>query len=139
MKTIICAFAALAFTASAALAQVPIAILAEALGYLPIEYGQTVESEIDESDTEGGPGTFTESLVFRGAVGDAIEIAANSEAFTPLVQLSDENSNFIAADEGEGSEAKLSFTLARAGLHFVTVKAHEGGPLGAYSVTLTKP
>jgi hypothetical protein len=126
----------LALTGSAAQAQIPIDILAEALGYLPIEYGQTVMSELDATDTDAGPGTYTESLVFRGTMGDAIVVTVNSDAFTPQVQIADENSNFFAGAEGQGSEAQLRYTLTRSGNHFLTIRAHEGGPVGAYSVTL---
>lgn len=96
----------------------------------PIEYGDTFEGRIRNSDTQHW-------YVFEGRRGDVVTISAESEDTDVYIQLGDEDLDLLAENDdisGNNLNALIEdFELPANGTYYILVRAYDRGD---YSLTL---
>jgi len=109
----------------------------------PIRLDQTLRGSLQSRDPQTEEGTRFDAFSFRGAAGDRVTVALDSEAFDPVVVVGRMVSgDFVelAYNDDFGGElnSRLVFTLPEAGEYVIRATALGGEGQGDYSVALTQ-
>ena len=103
----------------------------------PIEYTQTINGELTESQSSAG-------YRFSGAAGDVITITLRSSAFDAYLSLNQGGSGSSYAlitddDSAGGSDARIGpYTLPATGEYIITVSSYDSTVTGAYTLELNR-
>ncbi len=95
-----------------------------------INPGDSVQGELSNS---------TAQYSFTAKTGETVVIALNSDAFDPLLELSDASGSQVGRDDDSGGfpNARLVFTAPVDGTYTITVTSFSGAATGAYTLSLT--
>lgn len=111
----------------------------------PIAVGDTVEGELSNSDGANEFGVRADAYTFTAAEGDRIVANMSSDAFDTYLELYSENDAenggrySVDSDDdgaGEGTNSRLSYTVATAGTYTLEARAFSGEGLGSYTLSL---
>lgn len=105
-----------------------------------IEIGGSVEGALREDDGKGVGGATADTYRFSGREGQRIRIDMGSEEFDTYVELFDESRTSLAQDDDgapEGTNSRLTFTLATTGTYFIEARAFTEAT-GAYSLSVSE-
>jgi hypothetical protein len=105
----------------------------------PIEIGGAVEGELAEGDGKNEEGVRADVYRFNGREGQRVRIDMTSDEFDTYVELFDDGRVSLAEndDGGEGTNARLTFSLPRTGAYLVEARAFSDGT-GAYALSITE-
>lgn len=109
----------------------------------PLAWGETLQGDLTATDGVNADGDVVDVYRLTGRAGQRARIDVASAAFDAYVELRAESdpSQVLAEDDdgaGEGTDARLTFTLPADGDYRVEVRAFAPGGFGAYSVSLTE-
>jgi hypothetical protein len=103
-----------------------------------IEIGASVEGALGEDDGKSEAGVATDAWRFSGQEGQRVRIEMTADDFDAYLELFDENRVSLAQDDdgGEGTNARLNFTLPRTGSYIVEARAFSDAT-GDYALSIT--
>jgi len=108
----------------------------------PATLGQTVEGEIKEDASQDDGGKRYVDYVFTGTEGQRIQAVLRSGDFDSVLEIGSAEGEFSAdaSDDdglGEGTDARLSYTLPADGDYVVRARPYASDGKGLYSLELT--
>lgn len=111
---------------------------------MPISPGETLEGRLWSTDTEEADGSYRDTWIFRGGVGETYVVTLHSEDFDAYLhvgQMTGGEWNVLETDDdgaGEGTDAQVSITLPVNGEYLIRATSYEGGQTGAYTLRLER-
>lgn len=106
--------------------------------------GASVEGEIDDADAQAEDGLYRyDAWTFQARAGQRLEAVMRSAAFDAALEVigpggGEEPLAFDDDGLGEGTDSRLRFTTAEAGIYILRARTLGEGGEGAYSLTLTE-
>jgi hypothetical protein len=110
---------------------------------LSIRFGQTLSSELSQSDPQMDDDSHYDLWKFSGKAGDKVVIIMKSSAFDTYVALgrmeSGDFEQLESEDDGAGgTDSRLEFTLDRDGEYMIRANSLFSKGLGAYTLNLAR-
>ena len=106
-----------------------------------LNYGQTVNGELTDSDRTLDDGSKYDEYTFQGAAGDRVVISMTSSAFDTYLALLSAGGQRVAqnddATDGD-TNSQIVFTLPAAGRYTIVANSYEAGSFGSYALKLEK-
>jgi hypothetical protein len=107
----------------------------------PINYGQILNGDLDESDGVDSEGQFYDVYLFNGAAGDAVQITLTSDDFDTELYLravGEEEWRIIDDDGFDGTDSRIEYTLPQGGEFEIHAVSYEPGETGRYTLGLSR-
>lgn len=106
-----------------------------------VTFGQTVQGELKEGAAVDDEGRLYDGYVFSGVEGQRIQAIMRSGDFDALLQIGEAGDAFeaLASDDdglGQGTDARLTFTLPETGDYVVRASPYGRDGKGLYSLEL---
>ncbi len=117
----------------------------EQLATQAIVVGDSISGELSDSDGVNDTGLRADGYRFTGRAGQRIQATMTSEAFDAYLELftdADGARTSLATDDdsagGEGTDARLTFTLPSDGDYVIEARSFGDAATGAYNLTLAE-
>lgn len=110
----------------------------------PIDFGDTVEGELSDSDGQNGAGQIADAYTFQGRSGQRVVVTMSSDDFDTYLDLytgEGDGRYVVDSDDdgaGEGTDSRLSHTLVEDGLYTIEARGFSADGRGDYELTLTE-
>ncbi len=104
---------------------------------LAINFGQTVNGQLSNTDCLLSDGSYTDLYAFNGTQGQEVTVAMNSAAFDAFLGLVNQDT-FEASDDnsGGGSNARITATLPTTGIYIIFANSFDPAGFGDYTLSL---
>ncbi len=107
----------------------------------PLAFGRTIQGEIGDRDPRDSENRGFDAYAFRGEEGQRVQVILRSGDFDAFVSLGKAGEEYepLASDDdglGEGTDARLTFTLPEAGDYVIRTSPLGSDGKGLYSVEL---
>ncbi|HEX2208880.1 MAG TPA: PPC domain-containing protein [Longimicrobium sp.] len=112
---------------------------------MPIAPGETLDGRLTESDGREGDGSYFDAWTFRGRAGETFVITLSSQDFDAFLRFGrmagDEFESMETDDDGahEGTDSRLTVTLAHDGEYVIRAGTYDADETGAYTLRLERP
>lgn len=111
----------------------------------PITIGDSVEGELVETDSVNDAGQIADGYRFSGRAGQRVQVEMSSSTFDTYLELfsidgaSGAMTSLTADDDGgEGTDSRLTYTLATDGAYRIEARGFAADATGAYSLSISE-
>ncbi|KPF83305.1 peptidase [Brevundimonas sp. AAP58] len=109
-----------------------------------IDFGDTVEGALSDDDGQNAGGLIADSYTFRGRAGQRVVVTMSSDDFDTWLDLytGEGDSRYIVDSDddgaGQGTNSRLTHTLAEDGLYIIEARGFSDAGRGNYEISLTE-